>query len=664
MSEPFLDIVEAAPEAIYVQTSGNFAYLNPAAVALFGASSPGELLGSPVTERIHPGCRETAIERIRLLNEERQAVPRVDQTYLRIDGSELEVEASAVPFRFREENGALVLVRDITGRKRMEEELRRSGERFHQLIDAAPGALFVQTRGEFAYLNHAALELFGATSAEQLIGTPVMDRFHAAHHSAIRERIRILNEQRLPVPHRNELFLKLDGTPVPVEVSAIPFEFNGEKGALFSARSISGTQEMSRSKWLAEERLRVLYEISQREFESERELIEFALNEAVRLTGSTIGFFHFLKDDQVNLELFTWSREVLLTCTAGADPHYALSSAGIWADSARTRKPVIHNDYQHEPERKGYPAGHSHIVRHMSVPVFEGDRVAVIAGVANKEAPYNDLDVIQLRLFMDGVWKMVSRRRTEAELRTSKAQLVEAQRIGRIGNWEYRFPEGRLSWSDEVFRIFQVSPASFEGTLDSFFNLVHPDDRDKVRTCFLASAENCSALAIDHRIVLPGGQVRWVNERGETFCAPDGIPLCTVGTIQDVTERVLADQALEQARDEWARTFDAVPDLIAILDRDCRIKRVNRSMAAALGMTPEAAVGKRCYEAIHKSAAPPSGCPYARLLQDGKEIADEVVEALGGHLMVSVTPLRDDQGEIIGAVHVAREINGRTANEQ
>ena len=664
MSEPFLDIVEAAPEAIYVQTSGNFVYLNPAAVALFGASSSGELLGTPVTERIHPDCRNTAIERISLLNEEQRSVPRVDQTYLRIDGSELEVEASAVPFRFREENGTLVLVRDITGRKRMEEELRRSGEKFHQLIDAAPGALFVQTRGEFAYLNHAALALFGAASAEQLLGTPVMDRFHAAHHTAIRERIRILNEQRLPVPLRNELILKLDGTPVPVEVSAIPHVFNGEQGALVSARSMSGTQEMSRSKWLAEERLRVLYEISQREFESERELIEFALNEAVRLTGSTIGFFHFLKEDQVNLELFTWSREVLLTCTAGTDPHYALSSAGIWADSARTRKPVIHNDYQLEPERKGYPAGHSHIVRHMSVPVFEGDRVVVIAGVANKEAPYNDLDVIQLRLFMDGVWKMVSRRRTETELRTSKAQLMEAQRIGRIGNWKYSFPEGRLSWSDEIFRIFQISPASFDGTLEFFFNLVHPDDREMIRTCFFASAGNRNAIAIDHRIILPGGQIRWINDRGETISAPDGTPLCTVGTIQDVTERVLADQALEQARDEWSRTFDAVPDLIAILDRDCRIKRVNRSMAAALGMTPEAAVGKRCYEAIHKTAIPLLGCPYAKLLHDGQEHSDVVVEALGRHLLVSVTPLHDDKGEIIGAVHVAREINGRTTFEQ
>ena len=121
-------LVENAPDAIFVQVGECLAYLNPAAVHLFGAESTGALLGTPLMDHVHPDAREIARERMRLLNEERKAVGIVEQKYLRVDGSAIDVEVSAVPTTYEGNNGALVFVRDITGRKRAEVEQRRSRE--------------------------------------------------------------------------------------------------------------------------------------------------------------------------------------------------------------------------------------------------------------------------------------------------------------------------------------------------------------------------------------------------------------------------------------------------------------------------------------------------------------------------------------------------------
>ncbi|MBI5240195.1 MAG: PAS domain S-box protein [Elusimicrobia bacterium] len=117
--------VETCPDAIFVQTEGRFAYINPSGLALFGAKSPNELLGREVLPRFHPAYRELARERIRRINVERQTVPDIEEEILCMDGRAVPVALSAVPFRFQERDGALVFVRDITVRKRMEDRLRR-----------------------------------------------------------------------------------------------------------------------------------------------------------------------------------------------------------------------------------------------------------------------------------------------------------------------------------------------------------------------------------------------------------------------------------------------------------------------------------------------------------------------------------------------------------
>jgi PAS domain S-box-containing protein len=122
---------------------------------------------------------------------------------------------------------------------------------------------------------------------------------------------------------------------------------------------------------------------------------------------------------------------------------------------------------------------------------------------------------------------------------------------------------------------------------------------------------------------------------------------------------------LARAQQDWERTFDAVPDLIAILDLQHRVVRANRAMAQRLGAEPHACAGLACYHCVHGRDAPPDGCPHALLLADGREHIAEVHEdRLGGDFLVSCTPLTDRRGRLVGSVHVARDITERKRAEE
>ncbi len=144
----------------------------------------------------------------------------------------------------------------------------------------------------------------------------------------------------------------------------------------------------------------------------------------------------------------------------------------------------------------------------------------------------------------------------------------------------------------------------------------------------------------------------------------DGTPIAVMGSFLDISERKRAEEALLQAKEEWERTFDAVPDLICILDENNRILRANRAMAEVLGFSPEEAVGKVCYQVIHGSNSPPDYWPHLKLLRDGGVHSAEVYdETLGGHLYVTVSPLADSEGRVMGCVHVVRNISDQKAME-
>ncbi|WP_440945965.1 PAS domain S-box protein [Methanosarcina sp. T3] len=128
--------------------------------------------------------------------------------------------------------------------------------------------------------------------------------------------------------------------------------------------------------------------------------------------------------------------------------------------------------------------------------------------------------------------------------------------------------------------------------------------------------------------------------------------------------RKRAEKEAIQAAKNWKHTFDAVPDLIAIIDDKYRVVRANRAMVTKLGITPEECEGLTCYRVIHRTNSPPSFCPHQQLLKDGIEHTAEVCEdRLGGNFAVIASPLHDSEGRLAGSVCVAHDINERKQEE-
>jgi PAS domain S-box-containing protein len=126
-----------------------------------------------------------------------------------------------------------------------------------------------------------------------------------------------------------------------------------------------------------------------------------------------------------------------------------------------------------------------------------------------------------------------------------------------------------------------------------------------------------------------------------------------------------AEESVVRAGQEWERTFNAISDSIMVLDNQQRILRANKAAVNTLGMTEGAVIGKFCFELVHGEKEPPAFCPHLMLMADGEDHSAEVVEPhLGGIYDVQVSPLIDKDGQVIGSVHITRDITNRKESEE
>ena len=233
----FRTVLENLPGGVFAHDlDGRFVVVNEAACRNTGYSRE-ELLGMSV-EDVDPESvsREDRLRFWNALHEGESASFEV--VHRRKDGSMYPAEVHLNAVKLGDRRCILPIAYDITDRKRAAEALAVSEHQHRTLFENAPEAILVQTEGRVVYLNEACARLFGADSRERLVGQPVLDRFHPGFRDILRERIRVLNEEHQPVGLSEEIVITLAGDPVPVEVSAVPFEYEGRPGALVFIRDI------------------------------------------------------------------------------------------------------------------------------------------------------------------------------------------------------------------------------------------------------------------------------------------------------------------------------------------------------------------------------------------------------------------------------------------
>jgi PAS domain S-box-containing protein len=249
----YREIVEHAADIIYTRDmEGYLTSMNEAGVKFFGKCVT-DLIGTHLSGLMGAEAAATAIE---LTSHCGSELPlRSTHSIRDALGSERYLEELVTVECDAQNNpiGVRAVVRDITEQKLTEQALKESEARYRQLVELSPEAIAVESGGRFVYVNPAAQKLWGADSAEELIGRPVLDLVHPDYHELVRDRLRLVRDERKASGLVEEKFVRLDGQVIDVEVLSMPFTFRGELAVQAVIRNITERKQVERT--LASERI-------------------------------------------------------------------------------------------------------------------------------------------------------------------------------------------------------------------------------------------------------------------------------------------------------------------------------------------------------------------------------------------------------------------------
>jgi PAS domain S-box-containing protein len=226
----------------------------------------------------------------------------------------------------------------------------------------------------------------------------------------------------------------------------------------------------------------------------------------------------------------------------------------------------------------------------------------------------------------------------------------------------YIAQEGKFQYVSPLFE--EMTGYTADKTIGMYsIEYVHPEDREAVRKGAIENLKGLSGSPHEFRFLRKDGTTVWLLEkvasiryRGEQ---------AAVGSLMDITERKQAEERMRQAAEEWRTTFDSISDLVSIHDRDFKLTRVNKAFANLFKMGPKELIGKTCYEVVHGIGEPWPNCPHKKALKTKRANMAEFFDPnLSAYLEVSVSPVFNDEGEVIATVHVTKDITERKRGEE
>jgi PAS domain S-box-containing protein len=547
-------------------------------------------------------------------------------------------------------------------------ELHASEDRYRTLVTHSPDAIFVVQGKRFVYANPAAIKIHGAENAEQLLKQEVIHFIGPDYREQMFKRMDKVLQGEATTIYESSI-VRMDGKILPIESVGVPVQFNGQPAVQVIMRDIS---ERKRA---AEQITSLNTNLQQRvaELQTIFETVPIGLAIAEDTSGQQI------KGNATIAAQLGVDEESDLSYVYGKSPYTVyrdgqqlqlfdlpmqravrgekVSGDVLEIHRSDGKKVVLHCNAVPLLDDSGKPRGAVGTFLDITYLKRSEERLNLLADTAGllliTESPLEAIEslciralsILDCQVFFNFISDAPSR-----QLRLNACAGIPDSDRDKIERLDYGVAVCGCVAQDACRIIAEDIPNT-------------PDIRTELVNSYGIKAYACHPLLRGEEVL---GTLSF-GTRTRSFFDRDDIAVMKALSdfVAIAIERKRIEESLERAKRDWERTFDAVPDLISILDKHHKIIRLNKAMAAHLNKHPKECIGLECHEAIHGSSIPPSFCPHTLSLDDGKTHHAELhEETLGGDFLISTTPLLDQSGELIGTVHMARDISDRKRVEE
>ena len=283
------------------------------------------------------------------------------------------------------------------------------------------------------------------------------------------------------------------------------------------------------------------------------------------------------------------------------------------------------------------------------------------------EASIAKLQTREGMLFTVVLKDITERLQTQEKLRASKALLAKAEKIAKIGSWEYNHEIQTRAWSEELFSILGFAREESLPSCQEILARVHPEDRLLVKNTLRKGHIEGIPWQFNYRLLFPDGKIKYVESRGEPTVDFQGRVLKVLETIMDVSERIQAEKSVQRSEEQLKLITDALPVLIAYIDKQQRYRYNNRTYETWYGKPRASILGRPIREIVGKDNYQKM-LPYIKTALGGKAVTFEhqPVSENGNHSWMSATyiPDFDSHGRVKGFFSMVDDITDRKAVDQ
>ncbi|WP_290795106.1 PAS domain-containing sensor histidine kinase [Flavihumibacter sp. UBA7668] len=418
--------------------------------------------------------------------------------------------------------------RDATEKIKIEARIEESEHRYRNLFHNNPLPMWIidLESKQFLEVNEKAISHYGYSREEFLDMTafsirPEEDRGLMHHLDRVKEGANLVHKRRWR-------HLKKNGELIDVDITSHQIEYNGKPAALVLSHDISERVRLEKLK-IEEERNREAL------INSTSDMI-WSIDSSYRLLAANRSFI-----DTTALTSGVSIRKGENMLLEAAYPEEHIQYWKVLYDRALTGEAF------HMQSMDIYTKPGQEIWWETSFnPIYEGDQVVGVACHAR--------DITMNRSYQSELWQL-------------NQKLETAQKLAKLGYWELNLETKELFWTMEVFSIWGRHPSNFQPGFEQFMGTVHPDDREEFLTRRARVLNGEEELDFQHRILLPDGSIRFVHEKGSLFKDQLGNVVRYSGTVQDITQRKLYEQALEQANSELSERAEQLARSNAELER-------------------------------------------------------------------------------------------------